>query len=309
MTVINLRTMRESLAPPSSVVCLGNFDGLHLGHAALVRTAVKKAAELAKSAPEVASGACFFQTPPSDYFSPVPQLITFRQKLALFAEMGLQFVFITDFMELRDRTPFEYVESTLKKDCHCVHAVCGFNFHFGKQASGNAESLKLLMNGCASIVEPVLFENEIVSSSMIRREIASGNIEKANLMLGRPFSVEETVLHGKALGRTIGIPTVNQRFPSNFSIPKNGIYVTRTWIDGQAFPSVSNVGVRPSVDDGTHVNCETHILDFSRAIYGKTVKVEFLKRLRDEIRFDSLDELKAQVQKDIEQTNAYYKEA
>ena len=309
MTIIDLKTMRESLAPPSSVVCLGNFDGLHVGHAALVRTAVEKVAELSQAVPGIASGACFFQTPPSDYFSPVPQLITFQQKLSLFAEMGLQFVFVTDFMELRNRSPMEYVESTLKKECHCVHAVCGFNFHFGKQASGDAESLKRLMNGNASIVRPVLYEGEIVSSSIIRREIASGNVEKANLMLGHPFSVEASVLHGKALGRTLGIPTVNQCFPTNFSIPKNGIYITRSWIDGQAHPSVSNIGVRPSVDDGAHVNCETHILDFSREIYGKTVKVEFLKRLRDEIRFDSLDELKAQIQKDIKQTNAYYKEA
>ena len=311
MTIIDLKTMRESLAPPSSVVCLGNFDGIHLGHAALVRETVEKAKSLSSPSSPVASGACFFKIAPSDYFAPAstPHLITFEQKLSILADMGIQFAFVTDFIQLRDRSPKDFVEQTIRKECRGIYAVCGFNFHFGKSAEGTAQTLMHLMRGNASVLDPVLFEGELISSSNIRKELSTGNVEKAHNMLGRPFALATPVLRGKALGRTLGIPTINQQFPENFAIPKNGIYVTRTRIDGMEYASVSNVGIRPSVDDGMHVNCETHVLNFDREIYGETVTVEFLKRLRGEIRFEDLNSLTAQIQKDIVQTTAYYKEA
>lgn len=311
MTVINLRTMRESSPPPFSVICLGNFDGIHIGHQALLRAAKEKKAALSDKFPGIASGVCFFKIPPTDY-SPtakVPQLMTFEQKLSCFASLGVDFAFVTDFETLRNATPESYVKDTLKGTFNCVFAVCGFNFRFGRQASGAAPDLIHFMNGAATVVDSVCLYDKPVSSSEIRQAIAAGDAERTTALLGRPYCIEAEVLHGKALGRTLGIPTVNQSFPERIAIPHHGIYITRTHIDGKTYPSVSNVGIRPSVNDGLKINCETHILDFDREIYGLTVKVEFLSRLRDETRFDDLNALRTQIKSDINQTRAYYKEA
>ena len=311
MTVIHLKTMREASPPPFSVVCLGNFDGVHMGHMALIREAVRQKSTLGKAYDGIASGACFFRTPPSDYILtvPIPQLTTFKQKLKLFAECGLDYAFVMDFEDIGSLSPTEFVETVLKDTCQCVFAVCGFNFHFGKNAAGNADILRTLMDGALSVIEPIRVDGNIVSSSAIRQRISEGNMHLIPPLLGRPYCVETEVLHGKALGRTIGIPTINQYFPGNLAIPKLGIYITKATINGIDFPSVTNVGIRPSVDDGTQVNCETHILDFAGDLYGQQAKVQFIKRLRDEIRFESIDALREQIRRDIAATHAYYKEA
>ncbi len=311
MTIIDLRTMRESAPPPFSVVCLGNFDGIHVGHETLVNVTKEKANELSSQFPGIASGACFFKKAPSDYFptAKVPHLMTFEQKLSHFFKLGLDYAFVTDFEEIRNESPETFVRKTLQEEINCVFAVCGFNFHYGKGASGDADSLMQAMNGSATTVAPVCMDDLLVSSSSIRAAISIGDMARVALLLGRPYCIETEVLHGKALGRTLGIPTVNQLFPEELAIPKHGIYITQTYVDGKAYPSVTNVGIRPSVDDGVQINCETHILDFNREIYGQKVKVEFLKNLRAEIHFTNLEALRDQIQKDIQATKAYFKEA
>lgn len=311
MTIIDLKTKREVLPPPASVLCLGNFDGIHVGHMALINEANKQKKALLGRLDGAASGACFFRTPPSDYIldTPIPQLTSFDQKLRIFGECGLDLAFVLDFEEVGILSPSEFVTDILKSTCHCEFAVCGFNFHFGKNAAGSANMLKELMGGAVSIMSPVQVEGVVASSSTVRKRIAAGDMHQIPTILGRPYSIEAEVLHGKALGRTIGIPTINQYFPGNLAIPKLGIYITKTVVNGEAYPSVTNVGTRPSVNDGTRVNCETHILGFEGDLYGQTVTVQFLKRLRDEMRFESIDALKAQIQQDILQTQEYYKEA
>ena len=311
MTIIDLRTMRESSPPPFSVVCLGNFDGIHVGHEALVSATKEKAAELASQFPGVASGACFFKKAPTDFFptSKVPHLMTFKQKLSHFFKLGLDYAFVTDFEEIRNESPEAFVQKTLRSEINCIFAVCGFNFHYGKGAAGNAASLSLSMNGCTTTVAPVCIDEMPVSSSSIRAAISAGDMLLVSRLLGRPYCIEAEVLHGKALGRTLGIPTINQLFPEELAIPKHGIYITKTHVDGKQYPSVTNVGIRPSLNDGTHINCETHILDFDQDIYGKHVKVDFLTLLRDEIHFADLDALRKQIHRDIQATKAYYKEA
>ena len=155
-----------------------------------------------------------------------------------------------------------------------------FNFKFGKGAVGNAALLSLLMGQKVSVINEVKLGGETVSSSKIREHIAGGFIEKANALLGRSYSVKSPVIHGKKLGRTLGLPTINQSLDTEFATLKNGIYVSRVHVDGQIFPSVSNIGVRPSVESTASVNCETHIIGFDGDLYGKSVKVEFLKRMR-----------------------------
>ena len=311
MTIIDLRTMRESSPPPFSVVCLGNFDGIHIGHETLVNITKEKANELASQFLGIASGACFFRKAPSDYFpdSKVPHLMTFEQKLSRFFELGLDYAFVTDFEEIRHKSSETFVQKVLQEEINCVFAVCGFNFHYGKGAAGDATSLMHSMNGSATTVSPVCVDSIPVSSSLIRAAIGVGDMARAALLLGRPYCIEAEVLHGKALGRKLGIPTINQLFPEELAIPKHGIYITQTHIGGRVYPSVTNVGIRPSINDGTHINCETHILDFDHEIYGLQVRVDFLANLREEIHFSDLEELRNQIQKDIQATKAYFKEA
>lgn len=311
MTVIDLRTMRETETPPFSVVCLGNFDGVHNGHRTLASAALQKRDELSDRFPGIACGACFFKISSVDFLfsSKTPHLSTFSQKLSLFASLGLDYAFVTDFESIRNLSPDQYVNDVLKKRLHCVFSICGFNFHFGKKAAGTAEDLVALMDGNAQIIPPVCVGDLPVSSSLIRQKIAEGDVASATDLLGRPYCIDEEVLHGKGLGRTWGLPTINQHFPAELAVPLHGIYVTRTHVDGIAYPSVTNVGIRPTVEQSETVNCETHILDFDRDVYGKTVKVEFLKRLRGEIRFNSPEDLQTQIRADIAQTRIYYKEA
>ena len=311
MNIIDLRTMREACAPPASVVCLGNFDGVHIGHAALIQETLAKKEQLSKDHAEIAACACFFRTLTSDYLrdTPTPRLTTFDEKLSLFATSGLDYAFVIDFEEVGGLSPDIFVEQILKASFHCVFAVCGFNFRFGKQASGDADRLKSLMDNAASIVHPVIVGGKTVSSSLLRQLIADGDVHLVPALLGRPYSLNVDVLHGKALGRTLGIPTINQCFPQKLAVPKRGIYITKTQIGDVEYPSVTNVGIRPSVEDGDFLNCETHILDFDGDLYGKRLRVQFIHRLRDEMKFENVNALTAQIQADIKAAKAYYKEA
>ena len=311
MTIIDLHSMKEAAAPSASVLCLGNFDGVHLGHLALIQAVKETKETMTQQNKDVSSGICFFRCSPHTFISSSsPSLLTtYEQKLSLFAEAGLDYAFVVDFEEIGEFSPKEFIEKILKDQFHCVFVICGFNFRFGKGAQGNPIILKDLMNGQAKVVPPVIAEDQVISSTSIRALIENGEVNKIPNLLGRPFSIEAVVLHGKALGRTIGVPTINQTFPENIAVPKYGIYISVANIDGKRYAAVSNIGIRPSINDGSHINCETHILNFNGDLYGKLVKVEFYKRLRGEIKFDTIDALKAQIQQDILKTQEFYKEA
>ena len=308
MTVIDLHSFKPAEAPSKTLLCLGNFDGVHIGHRALIAETVKRKAEFCASLPEVKSGVFFFRRAPYEIITgeKLLHLASFEYKLAFFAELGLDVAFIYDYEEIGRFSPEDFVSNILKKECGCIFSVCGYDFRFGYKAEGDAERLSSLMNGNTYTVSEVSLDGERVSSSNISKLIAEGNIENANKMLGRPYFLNAEVLHGKKLGRSLGIPTINQKFPSDFAIPKKGIYISATTVNGAVFSSVSNIGVRPSVEDDATINCETYILDFEGDLYGKKITVEFLKRLRDETKFDSIDSLKSQINKDIEKTKEYF---
>ncbi len=308
MTVIDLRTFETTSSPKQTVLCLGNFDGVHVGHQKLIVETLTRADALRGEYPEIKSGVWFFRRAPLEIIAdkPLPHIADLRQKLEIFAELGLDLAYIYDYEDIGDFSPRRFVDEILKKECGCVFAVCGFNFKFGYKAMGTAGLLSDLMNGNASIVEPITLDGETVSSSKIRQCIADGQIEKVNTLLGRNYSIKSTVIHGKQLGRKLGIPTINQRIGTDMALLKKGIYVSRSNIDGQWFPSVSNIGLRPSVEDSSVVNCETYIIGFNGDLYDREIKVEFLKRLRDEKKFDSVDALKAQINADIEYTKEYF---
>lgn len=308
ITIIDLKSMKEIAPPDAAVLCLGNFDGIHLGHRKLIDATLEAKRELSVMHEGLVSGAWFFRTPPSEVLTgvAVPQIMTLEEKLARFAELGLDCAYLADFSELHELSPSAFVHDVLQSECHCVFAICGFNFHFAYKGEGNADTLRALMNGQAHVVDCLSIDGETVSSSRIRILLQNGDVAEAEKLLGVGYSLRAPVLHGKKLGREMGIPTINQVFPRAAVIPKNGIYVTSTLIEGKSYPSVSNIGVRPSVETAGGVNCETHIIGFDGDLYDQTLTVIFKARLRDEQTFPSLSALIAQIGQDIEKTKTYY---
>ena len=291
----------ESVVTPpcASVLCLGNFDGVHLAHQELLNSAL----HLRKTHfPKAACAVFCFEEPSSDYLLPHPpaHLSTLRQKMQYFAKLGIEYLFVADFEAMRNLTPSEFANNILKKQCNCVAAVCGFNYRFGKHGSGTADQLQQLLNTPAFVQPEITSEGKTVSSTEIRALLSDGQVDRAAQLLTRPYCFEAEVVHGKSLGHTIGVPTINQFFPPKALIPKHGVYVTDCEIDGKIYRGVSNVGIHPTVDHDARVNCETHLLGISQNLYGRTIKISFLYFLRPEQKFTSLEELCNQLQADIQ---------
>lgn len=293
----------EALLSRPSVLCIGNFDGVHLGHRQLVASVLDKYQKLKNEYTDLVSGAWFFD---SNFYKSTVEIYSIDEKLDAFASLGLDYAIIADFDEMKSLVPTAFVNDILKHECKCVHAVCGENFRFGAKASGDSNSLIELMNGAATVVPLLSFEDYIVSSTYIRALLAAGNISLANNLLGSNYSISEIVVHGKALGRKLGIPTINQNIQNKNLILKNGIYSTVCTVDGVEYYGVTNVGVRPTVEKTDRKNIETFLIDFDGNCYGKQVKVEFISRVRDEMKFETVDALKSQIQKDIDFTKKYF---
>ena len=305
MRFINLKTKAQEAGLSSpSVLCIGNFDGVHLGHRQLVAAVLAEYENLKPSHPELVSCAWFFD---SNFYKSVKEIFSLDEKLDVFASLGIDYAIIADFKDMQNLSPSQFVSDVLIRECRCIHAVCGENFRFGQKACGDAELLADLMCKRATIVPLLTFDSDIISSTYIRQLLANGMIEKANKLLGSNYTVSEKVVHGKKLGRKLGIPTINQNVSSKSMILKNGIYVTACTIDGVSYPGVTNVGVRPTVDsDGTQ-NVETHVIGFDGDCYEKVVRIEFLTRIRDERSFESVDALKARIECDIDAARQYFK--
>lgn len=305
--ILNLHNMQkeESVNSPLSVA-LGNFDGIHAGHTALILKAVEIAKEkgIASAVWTFADGKAVLPNKPGTL-----AITTLEERLSLIASLGVDYVILESFDDVRNFTPEQFVNGILKGKCKAAWAVCGFNFRFGAGGAGNSERLCELMQpeGC-TVVPPVYVNGEQVSSTIIRGYIEAGDMKMAAELLGRPFFIDTTVTHGKALGRTIGIPTINQSFPEGHIVPKKGIYACMVHADGKRHMGVANVGIRPTVDADGGINCETHIIDYTGELYGERVRVEFFWRIRDEIKFAGVGELKEQIGKDIIYTKEYFKE-
>ncbi len=302
---LSLQTMQPIEPPRACVLCLGNFDGVHLAHRALMNTALKLREH---RSPDAACGVFCFDPPSSDYFSknPPAHLTTLSQKLRRFADEGMELAFVASFEALRDLTPERFLTEILRDFCHCVGGVCGFNHHFGRGGKGTPSLIREILDIPVEVQDPILYEDETVSSSRIRACLQDGRVEEATTLLTLPYSVCSTVLHGKALGRKWGFPTLNQAFPAGALIPRHGVYVTDcTLPNGKKLRGITNVGSRPTVDQAASVNCETHLLDFDGSLYGEEITVEFLHFVRPEMRFDSQDALKEQIARDLQTAKEY----
>lgn len=305
--ILRLDTMEQTDLPQEldSVLCLGNFDGVHIAHRTLAQKTVRLRQE---KYPNAVSGVFCFEEPSTDFLShtPAKHLSTLPQKLRIFRELGLEYAFLAHFPSIQNASPQAFLQEVLQKACHCRAVVCGFNYRFGQYGAGTPELLLQQFGADAYVEPPLLQDGQAVSSTRIRCLLEQGEAEQAAALLGRPYSMTAEVVHGKSLGRKMGIPTINQELPEKMLVPLRGVYITSCRIDGKRYESITNIGNHPTVDSHAKVNMETFLLDFSGDLYAKQVELFFLKYLRTELRFANTDALTAQIKEDIQRAKAYF---
>jgi len=289
------------------VLTIGNFDGVHTGHQEIIKRLVEKAHELG-----IASLVVSFSVTPESYFGrPKARLSSFRDKHLFLKSMGvdkhLLIRFNSSFSQINAAS---FVENILVEKLKIRHCFIGDDFRFGKDRLGDYELLEKLSkpnNFIAEKVERVTFENQRVSSSAVRRCLSSGNFSMAEHLLGRPFAISGRVSHGDKKGRTIGFPTINVGISRKLS-PVLGVFNVLVEINKEVYYGVCNVGKRPTVG-GEKTLLEVFVFDFDREIYGERVTIVFKQKSRKEIKFDSFEELKQQITKDVENGKKYFKES
>lgn len=291
----------------SPVATVGNFDGLHRGHRAIIERVLERS-----RATGGRSLVITFDPHPLRVVAPerAPRLLTTRrQKLALLEATGVDFLLILPFtQELAAMSAADFVRRHLAAGLGVREVYVGANFNFGRGREGNAALLVRLcgeLGIAAAQVDEVVYLDSPVSSSRIRRAIQSGEVELARALLGRPYAIEGSVVHGATRGAALGIPTANLS-PQNELVPQDGVYVTETVAGDSAAPSVTNIGTRPTFETGVHV-VETHILDSPGDIYGRHLEIRFLARLRQELKFPSPRALVAQIHRDIGRAREFFR--
>ena len=284
-------------------LALGTFDGFHIGHKKVIENAVAS-----NKNPKVL---LFNEHPQKVLKKKSPgELITETDKIKLLGEWGVEPIVI-NFSDIMTLAYEEFFYEIIVKKIGASVLSCGFNYHFGAKALGNTENLKTLCekeNIELLVSAPVEYKGEPVSSTRIRNAIRNGDIEDANNMLGREFSYDFLVVHGDARGRTIESPTINQFFSDDFIVPEYGVYASFSVIDGKKYSSVTNVGVRPTIEGFSKERSETNIIGFDGDLYDKNISVHLLKKIREEMKFGSLDELRNQIAKDREVSKIISKE-
>ena len=293
------------------VIALGFFDGVHLGHGALLRRAAEEAKKRGCE-----SAVFTFDRPPKEVITgiPCPLINSPEDRAELVKRLyGIDEMIMVPFDDEMRTTPWDrFVTDILVGRYGAVHLVAGHDHHFGHRNQGSPELLREkcteLGLGC-DIIPAVTIDGVTVSSTHIRGLLEEGDVETARAFLGHPHVLTQTVSHGRQLGRTIGIPTANLVAPPHVLLPRRGVYAAKiTLPDGRAFGGVTNVGVRPTVNNGQDVTVEPWILDFDGDLYGQAIRVEFFRRLRDERKFESLDALKSQIETDAGKTREAYPE-
>jgi riboflavin kinase/FMN adenylyltransferase len=299
---------RYATSGRGSVLAIGNFDGIHLGHQAIIRAAVERAAKTQ----DVAT-ALTFDPSPRKVLRPESaplRVSTSAQRMDWFGTVGLEAAVVLPFtLDLARLSPEEFVEQILVRGLHVRAVLVGENFHFGHKQAGNVALLRELgarYGFAVEIIPPVALNGEIVSSTAIRREIAAGKVTHAARLLGRPFVLSGEIVPGTGTGRRFTFPTLNLK-PEQELLPARGVYVTRTLLEGETRSrrSVTNIGMRPTFN-GASLSVETHLLDFSGEVTATRMEVRFWKRLREEKKFASPEDLRAQIARDIADARRFF---
>ena len=299
-------TENASILRPT-VLTLGVFDGLHLGHQRIMQTVVERA-----QAVDAVATAITFDPHPRAVLHPEtapPLLQTLDQRLANFEVLGIEQTIVIHFdRAFASLRAEDFVRSIIHDRLHAKEVFIGKDFAFGHSRNGNIELLQKMGNelGFSAFEAPEFsFRGRRISSSTIRELLAEGKINFVRRMLGRPYGVEGVIIRGNRRGHTIGFPTANLR-PHNRVIPKFGVYATATLLDGVWRPSITNIGVRPTFENTADSSIETYIFDFDRDIYGDVIRVRFLYWIRDERKFGGPDELKDQIARDVQRARNFF---
>ena len=299
-------TDNADIARPT-VLTLGVFDGLHLGHQLIMKTVVERARAIG-AVPTVIT----FDPHPRAVLHPEsspPLLQTFDQKIEALKTLGIQQTIVIHFDQAFSQIRAENFLSDVVVDrLHAKEVYLGRGFAFGHNREGNIELLRRVSDRLgffADEVSEVRLRGHRASSTRIRELLNQGRVNLARRMLGRPYGVEGRVVRGAERGAGLGFPTANIH-PQNRVIPRGGVYVTSALIDKQWRRSVTNIGTRPTFDDGCETAVETHVMNWSGDLYGDVVRVRFLHRLRDEKKFTSADELKSQIKNDVARAEEYF---
>ncbi|MGG7175981.1 bifunctional riboflavin kinase/FAD synthetase [Clostridium paraputrificum] len=281
-----------------SYVALGSFDGLHRGHLSLVN----KIVELSKEKGGTSIVYTFRNHPRTLIKSenPIKLLLDNKTKYEILKEKEVDKVYFEEFNEEYMKiSPEEFVKYLCNK-FNVKGIVVGFNYRFGYKNIGDVDLLKKLSDKYSYklyVIEPCNYEGEVVSSTRIRKELSNGNIKIANEMLTRPYSLRGKVVHGKKIGRQIGFPTANVKYSENLLLPELGVYYTNVKWNNKIYKGITSVGKNPTVN-GKNITLETYILDFNHEIYGEEITVYFITKIRDEEKFNSLEELINEIEKD-----------
>ncbi len=296
-------TSVDGLEAPT-VLTIGNFDGVHLGHQMIIREVVKRA-----RASGLVPALMTFDPPPSRVLgrAALPQIMTLRDKCTVVEELGIElFVCETFNLALASMPPQAFMEEVLERCLQPREILVGYDFAFGKQRTGSVETLRRYFEprGCrVAQFEPLSLAIDgedgatIISSTRIRELLSAGDVERASKLLGRPHFVSGPVVHGDARGRQLGFPTAN--IEGENMLPRNGVYAVYAWVEDRPVPAVANVGRRPTFR-GSTVRLEAHLLDFEGDLYERRLRVDFVERLRGEQRFDGVEALKSQIRRDIQ---------
>lgn len=289
-----------------SAVTLGKFDGMHIGHNLLFE---KILAQKADCCPVIFT---FQNLPLKDnvYQSRTRQLLTNEEKLEMAGEKGFSYMISCPFTkELAQMEAEDFVKEILVKQLHVKYLAVGEDFHFGRNRKGDTvllENIGKHLGFTVEVMKKARFEGKPVSSTRIREEIVKGNLEKAGQMLGYAYFIEGRVIHGRQLGRQLDMPTVNVIPDAGKVLPPNGVYASRILLNGRWYYGISNLGCKPTVNQDGSVLLETHIFDMQKDVYGEAVKITLEHRVRSEKRFENVEELKNQMQKDAGLVKSFF---
>lgn len=301
----------NELKPNHNVsLCLGFFDGVHQGHKVVLKNTVNIARQNG-----VKSAVLTFKEHPLCYLqNRNPQyILPLEDRLKLIEEQGIDYAYVLDFDEnIADLLAGDYLKEILVDNFKPKFITTGFNHYFGANKQGDSNFLRR----CQKLygykyfeIPPISFNNVLISSSKIRQFISSGNVENLENLLGQPFYVKGMVVKGNQIGRTLSYPTINLNYPDDIIKPSNGVYCATVEIDGEIYQAVANLGKRPTLGSNSNAKLllEAHLFDFDKDVYGKNVKISFLRKLRDEQKFDSLSVLKSQLVKDENTAKEFFK--
>ena len=292
------RHINQKYSP--SFLTIGNYDGIHLGHQAILKKLI-----IESKSNNILSSVMTFEPHPREFFSPKlapKRIISLREKLEYFDELKIDHVFIVNFNDEFSRKSYLDFIEILKKNIQAKKIIIGNDFRFGKQREGNID--KLIDNSVdVCVMNKIEYKGERVSSTIIRDSLAAGDLKRAAMLLGRSYSISGKVVHGDKRGREIGFPTANIHMFHNRP-PLKGVFAVKL----NNMYGVANLGVRPTIAGFSKLNLEVHLFNFSKNIYGKHAHVTFLKKIRDEKKFENIDALKIQIQIDIDNVKKFFKE-